>query len=763
MWGKEEELKRAKMGIEDNWIRDIEIAKSQLMRLNERDEVVKAAEEELLKKGNFIPFLQLGSNGKDTILSRLDWSELPLKGCDLFLMSSNDDVLKVSDKTHLYLYKKDGTFFYQIGNVRYKLETELIHIILADEKFDQPAENPVKCKNEKICDVVLKQASKQSHTPLEKQRELLDHLLNPGHWLSISIKNCEVLKDEDLQLLIQKSPLLKKLEIINCPNLRFNFWDHIPKYDWSVKNIFLENLENIHYFGYTASVFEKCIELPNLEILHIKECIFLEEVYINAPLLKETHLRNIPRLRVLHTKSSMLENLHLTGNIGLSLLSEGHKIMNYKHIEKLNILKWETQDNQMKPAENLFNQFPILLFMDFQNIDNKIALKCIYHICQLFDIKKFQYLEITHASRRKIKTDTEKLFKHLVALEEIKSKIIDALIKTVDDSDSNVSKSTISLDSPVVCPTVSEIQTGIANFSIQGYAQKKETLKFFSRLMNFPEHPSYSIVQIKLLEIALTNTDLYLRVDALKYYWGSITLKIIQKLLNDSAWQIRKIAVKHLAASMIPDLPDIKERCELMISRLIDIDSDVREEIVRLLCQPKHRYAIDMIDDFLKTQTKEFPLILEVYIHIIWMMLGKSSQEHVQFLLKKGITYPDWQVQALTAESLGYAKHELTEVIKTMELLLTHEREYVQSKAKLGLKKLHQWVTEHIKKELDDYSIELLEKKPIILHNIPEGAYKETLLFFPSNTNKVSQIDSTETESLQIGLELPRAEINFLQ
>lgn len=87
-------------------------------------------------------------------------------GYDLFLMSGVNNPPKISDEDHLYLYKDKERFYYKIQgkNENQYLEDAAIKNLLKDEKFDQPAENPIKCANKQVCDVVLKETSTRGHT-----------------------------------------------------------------------------------------------------------------------------------------------------------------------------------------------------------------------------------------------------------------------------------------------------------------------------------------------------------------------------------------------------------------------------------------------------------------------------------------------------------------------------------------------------------------------------------------------------------------------
>lgn len=88
-------------------------------------------------------------------------------GCDLFLMSSEIDVIKISDKNHLYLYKdKKEKIYYKIQgkDENQYLEDMEIKGSLKDEAFNQPMENPIRCKKNAPCSTVLKETLKRGDT-----------------------------------------------------------------------------------------------------------------------------------------------------------------------------------------------------------------------------------------------------------------------------------------------------------------------------------------------------------------------------------------------------------------------------------------------------------------------------------------------------------------------------------------------------------------------------------------------------------------------
>ena len=100
------------------------------------------------------------------------WNYDILNGCDLFLMSTDINTLfKLSDPWHLYLYKENNNqFFYCIAsNKKEHIDEKLIQGILETENFNQPTENPVKCKNKKICNAVLDITLKRGHTRLSNE------------------------------------------------------------------------------------------------------------------------------------------------------------------------------------------------------------------------------------------------------------------------------------------------------------------------------------------------------------------------------------------------------------------------------------------------------------------------------------------------------------------------------------------------------------------------------------------------------------------
>ena len=99
--------------------------------------------------------------------------------CDLFLMSPEDKP-KISDKTHLYLYKNKPGEFYYVTNIHsveathvLELKDSAIKTALASEKFDQDAKQPNKYGNELIRNAVLAETSSKGHTEQLAEKILL--------------------------------------------------------------------------------------------------------------------------------------------------------------------------------------------------------------------------------------------------------------------------------------------------------------------------------------------------------------------------------------------------------------------------------------------------------------------------------------------------------------------------------------------------------------------------------------------------------------
>jgi len=97
--------------------------------------------------------------------------------CDLFLMAtSKTNTFKISDKTHLYLYKDydlNQIFYYLVDtSKKQSLAQDSVKEILKSVTFNQPAENPVNCINKNICGAVLGITSQLGHTQQEDETKL---------------------------------------------------------------------------------------------------------------------------------------------------------------------------------------------------------------------------------------------------------------------------------------------------------------------------------------------------------------------------------------------------------------------------------------------------------------------------------------------------------------------------------------------------------------------------------------------------------------
>jgi len=599
MWEKEEELKRAKLGIEANWKQDIQTTREHLSALNEKEETIKAAQDELLK-GNFILFLQLGSNGKDKILVNLDWS-------------------------------------------RFK-----------------PA----------------------------KQREFLNHLMNLGHWLSISIQNSSEVKDEDIQLLIQKSPLLKKLQLINCPLLTDNLWNGLPEYDSSIKIVILEKLKNLSHVGYTGIIFENCLEFPCLEKLSIQDCAALEEINIHAIQLKGIHLDNIPRLRVLQTQSESLENLRLTGSTPLPPLNECHKIAKKEYVEKLNVLQCKTQETSPKYAERLFHQFPVLLFIDYQNIENQIIIKFIRQLSQVLPAKEILYLEITFLSRRTLRTDAEKLFTHFATFEKNKDTVISALIKALGDSDSDVRSRAASTlrnlkqASPKVIPAFIK-----ALGDSSSYVRSQAASALGKCKQAIPE------VIFALIK-ALDDKEYYVRSQAASalVQLGKESPEVISALIK--ALGDFDSSVRSWAASALVQLGrESSEVISALINALGDSDSDVRLQAASALGNLKQATP-EVISALLKAlENKEY--VVRLGAATVLGNLKQATSEIISALIKAlKDPYSDVRTQATAA--LRNLKQTTPEVISVLIKALGDSNSDVRTQATAALRNLKQTTPEVI-------------------------------------------------------------------
>src|SRR5262249_14186888 len=138
-------------------------------------------------------------------------------------------------------------------------------------------------------------------------------------WSNLTIHNSMEIQDHDLQKFLQKhSP--RRLFLTNCPNLTEAIWSALPTKDCSLKILRLEHMLNIKNLGFIEgflSYTEKILVFPNLEELTLFDCSSLEQINIQAKLLKKLTIKigvqtfSGSLLRLLRTQSQQLEYIEI--------------------------------------------------------------------------------------------------------------------------------------------------------------------------------------------------------------------------------------------------------------------------------------------------------------------------------------------------------------------------------------------------------------------------------------------------------------------
>jgi hypothetical protein len=197
-----------------------------------------------------------------------------------------------------------------------------------------------------------------SELKLSIQRFFLTFLTmqeNLENYLHLTINNSEEINDEDMQILLRKSSMLKRLLLNNCPKLSDSIWTALPEKDCSLNEIILKHLSNmksLSYRGY-ALYREKYLTVPNLQILSIVGCTQIEEINIKAEELKTLILRDSPhqyhpKLKIISTQSQKLDMILANDYINyqkllfpiintLKKINEDKEFNDKKNIEHLNM------------------------------------------------------------------------------------------------------------------------------------------------------------------------------------------------------------------------------------------------------------------------------------------------------------------------------------------------------------------------------------------------------------------------------------------
>lgn len=131
---------------------------------------VKKTSEEI---ANRIKFPKTYQN-KITSADGTTLKDLPLLGCDIYIMSPTEQQGKNSDAFHLWLYKKDNCLVYYIDNEPYTFERELNKGV--GELFDIESlnkkgilrENSLNPAQKQICNDLLEETFKRGHTSTDE-------------------------------------------------------------------------------------------------------------------------------------------------------------------------------------------------------------------------------------------------------------------------------------------------------------------------------------------------------------------------------------------------------------------------------------------------------------------------------------------------------------------------------------------------------------------------------------------------------------------
>jgi len=374
--------------VKENWIRDIGIAKIQLLGFMETDQKIKEAQQ-ALKEGNSERFKQLSLMNKEKILQALDWSELTSK----------------------------------------------------------------------------------------TQRSLMTFLATQGHWLNIMINNCSEITDSDMQALLKKSPALKRLSLINCPQLSDNIWTALPEKDCLLTVIYLKQLPRMKYLGYVGRLLryaEKCLILPNLQTLSIIECLNFAEVHIKAEILETLtlHKRKVKddyyavsisdfpvgwvELSILQTQSQSLKQVDLAAwgadNPWRLLMNENYTCqleachLNYKAFKGATLDR--EQSEVLSRVFALIAQCPVLLGIAWQDYFYSPAFiqQAVTSLSAIFETAQLKYSDISHERRKQLLQAARHLLADALAYEKLLFTVIQTLGMLVKDSEFTEKKAKINLD-----------------------------------------------------------------------------------------------------------------------------------------------------------------------------------------------------------------------------------------------------------------------------------------------------------------------------
>ena len=226
--------------------------------------------------------------------------------------------------------------------------------------------------------------------PQNFQKDLLKSIIKLGQWEEITICGSEVLNDDNAAALLAKSPQLKSLTLMDCPNLKKNFLEALPKQDAALKRMKLKNLANLTYLGNVKKgTFknESRLNLPNLEKLEIQQCENLLEINVNAELLKDLIILKSPKLKMLNIKQEDLENLQLEecGTASIQKFEEGKQRIFSEN--KIDIIFWRDSS-----CDEIFSG--ILSYLDVKTFEDdftkQIIVKKHTYILGIEDIYRYR-------------------------------------------------------------------------------------------------------------------------------------------------------------------------------------------------------------------------------------------------------------------------------------------------------------------------------------------------------------------------------------
>jgi len=210
------------------------------------------------------------------------------------------------------------------------------------------------------------------------QRSVIDFLIrntqnNPAY-RTLTFQNCAMLTDKDIsQLLLNNSSVLIELTLKGCTGLTMEFIKYLQ--NSRLRRLIIEDMPDLKYIGYEGWIpaLTPMIRFPSLCKLTIRNCINLEKIYLDAPVLISLKIFDGNKVTVIQTNSCELVKCVLKCPI--------FPASNLPEVTKKPALLNTFVGVEGMEAHELVQSFPILIALDWSRMGHEKlnALKILFN------------------------------------------------------------------------------------------------------------------------------------------------------------------------------------------------------------------------------------------------------------------------------------------------------------------------------------------------------------------------------------------------